>query len=1635
MIWKSLSPGRDLISSLSASRARPDPRDRPGRHGAPRRAIRPICHRLSILVGLLTAAPLHAAMVGTDLPYQTYRDFAENKGVFRPGARNISLYDKAGAPYAVLDRAPMIDFRVADTTGIATLVAPQYVVSVKHNGGYTGVTFGYRGDTRYTLVNRNNHRWEDFHSPRLNKIVTEVAPIAMTDAGDAAGTYADLSRFPVFYRVGSGVQRVRDRAGVRTRIAGGYAYLTGGTVGSPEDSYWFLQALPGATYSPKQGPMASYGGPGDSGSPLFAWDTRRGQWILVAVQTGWSGEGATLSAFDVIPLPDVMDVIDGKTDAPVITHQSDGEIHWTYDGTTGTGALNQAQASWTMHGRFGPNQAAALDHGKDLTFRGDALVVLESTVDQGAGALTFDGRYTVMPKDTQTWRGGGITVNAESFVDWQVNGVAADSLHKLGAGTLQISASGVNPGALNIGDGTVILAQRADAANRVQAFAAARIVSGRPTLVLADSRQIDPDNIQWGFRGGTLDINGNDVTFHRLNGADAGAVLTNSSSPATVNLAFAAPGGVNATTLWHGHFTGNVNIANTATPQSRFAIDGGIDSSGTFIQKNGLLYLQGHPVVHAANAAAVVDMLKSLGDDSLPTRPVSFTQPDWETRHFRMAALELRDAQLHLGRNAALATDIHADHSFVTLGSSSVFIDLNDGTDINTAPSAGESRAGTDVDTSKFEGGVTLANDSTLYIMERFNGGIDSTDSETHVSSAHALLDRPSVFTHSLLNLRDDARLTGRAGLASDGEVRVGANAILSMLAAADRTLPVTTYSAASWILNGQDAVLEAGPGTRLTGNILSDQAAQVRLGGGESGGLTAPRAADLGNSDAPETVYAGSVNAAQASMRIQETAHWIVTGDSTLKQLQASQALLSFDDMTQTRNGFMARAQSGPDMPGNLSPTAAILPAYTLTADTVAATDSTFALRVDPNGGDHDRLTITTGLSGSGNRLRITEFGDRPASAVPVAREDLLLSAPASAPADLFQLEQAYTDGAADTSSGGNPWLGGLAVSQDAGQRQWWFVSMRDDAPWRLSQDRQFDSLHLPTGGRVELSQPQAADWTPRTLQTGTLNASGVHFALTARPQEGASDSIRVATEALGDDNSLDLTLLVRGEVPDNASGRLLLASAPVSTADSYFKTGSVTQGLTVYVPNLEIVSTDTEKKWQLAYRAVERPADPPVEKPAEPPVEKPAETPEIETPQGGGASPGDAPALDGDPGPATNPGATDTPQTGDSSGSPEAPGDTAATEPAPPPADDPVLVVTPDAGGGAQTRPGLSLFTAVSLKLSELDALGSREEIVKRLGQAGVAADEGTIRKITEVRRQIARTGSLASLPRVSFVLETNQLDKRLGDVRQLNEDAGLWIKTSHGRADYQQIGLKHTTLQFGLDRKQGRQLYGIMGSYTQGSGQGDGALSERHTTGGIGLYYALIHEDGPFVDVIAKYLKTNQTYQFPSQLNIAAQGARSTSLLASVQAGWRLNLLNGGAFIEPSAEVVAGATSGYTLHGGKDSVDVRVNASRPVYAKIGAAVGLNLQSDAQHALAVSAGLFRLQNLRRGGSIDIVNNGSPDDVLRNPMADDSRYLVNLSLNARLSANWRLYSQVESSFAGKLKHDYSGQIGVRYQF
>ncbi|BEH99340.1 S6 family peptidase [Edwardsiella ictaluri] len=484
-----------------------------------------------LLLGGLAVPESYASIVSDEIPYSVFRDFAENKGVFQPGATDIAIYDKSGAKVGTLDLAPFPDFSSASTnTGFATLIAPQFIAGVAHNGGYTAVSFGYGNN--YRLLDRNNHPDFDFHVPRLNKIVTEVVPIPMTTAGIAPGTYQNIDRFPVFYHIGSGVQYTKARGGALHRLSGSYQYLTGGTIGRPSISDTSIVSGPGDTFNPAYGPLANYSAPGDSGSPLYGYDAQEGRWVLVAVTRAYAGESGTTNWWVVVPVGFVQAEMAKYSDPAVTFQAGEGALHWTYDNSTNLGTLSQQgnSTAFTMHGQAGTDPNA----GKSLTFTSDSgttqgEIILESSINQGAGVLTFDADYAVRAQDQQTWMGGGLIISADKTLDWQVNGVSNDNLHRLGEGTLHINGQGVNPGGLNVGDGLTLLDQRPDAAGHVQAFSSLNIASGRPTVKLMADGQIDPDSISWGFRGGVLDLNGHDMAFQMLRMADYGARVANSA--------------------------------------------------------------------------------------------------------------------------------------------------------------------------------------------------------------------------------------------------------------------------------------------------------------------------------------------------------------------------------------------------------------------------------------------------------------------------------------------------------------------------------------------------------------------------------------------------------------------------------------------------------------------------------------------------------------------------------------------------------------------------------------------------------------------------------------------------------------------------------------------------------------------------------------------------------------------------------------------------------------------------------------------------------------------------------------------------------------------------------------------------
>ncbi|HFR0026531.1 TPA: autotransporter outer membrane beta-barrel domain-containing protein, partial [Escherichia coli] len=468
-------------------------------------------------------------------------------------------------------------------------------------------------------------------------------------------------------------------------------------------------------------------------------------------------------------------------------------------------------------------------------------------------------------------------------------------------------------------------------------------------------KQINPDNIKWGYHGGKLDINGNSLTFHKLNGADDGAILTNSGSMANVNLDFNSPD-TTATiaNIWHGHFTGNLNINNevTAGTQNDFAIDGGVNTQGSITQQNGRLFMQGHPVVHAVSSQDVANKLKAQGDNSVLTQPVSFTQNDWENRQFSMAELNLQNAEFNLARNASLNTRINADHSTVTLGSEDLYIDLNDGNGVATKPTLGKSKATAEDDQSRFNGHVQLKQGSALTINEHFIGGIDSTDSATTITSTDTTLNQLSRFTQSSLSLGEGAKLTATAGLLSDGTVSSNAGASLSLLS----DQPGTMYSAQSWELSGQNTSLNVGAGGIIAGDINANDAASISFG-----------TTDINQS----TNYYGNISAPLASVTMKDTA-WLANEQSVVKSLTLNGSTLSF-------NRF---GQGG------------------LTSDTLEATNSSFIINAD--GKAADTVTVNQALTGGNNTLvvipttnSVKQGGD------PVS----LVTAPKNTQSDIFTL------------------------------------------------------------------------------------------------------------------------------------------------------------------------------------------------------------------------------------------------------------------------------------------------------------------------------------------------------------------------------------------------------------------------------------------------------------------------------------------------------------------------------------------------------------------------------------------------------------------------------------------------------
>ncbi|HFP0769668.1 TPA: autotransporter outer membrane beta-barrel domain-containing protein, partial [Escherichia coli] len=280
------------------------------------------------------------------------------------------------------------------------------------------------------------------------------------------------------------------------------------------------------------------------------------------------------------------------------------------------------------------------------------------------------------------------------------------------------------------------------------------------------------------------------------------------------------------------------------------------------------------------------------------------------------------------------------------------------------------------------------------------------------------------------------------------------------------------------------------------------------------------------------------------------------------------------------------------------------------------------------------------------------------------------------------------------------------------------------------------------------------------------------------------------------------------------------------------------------------------------------------------------------------------------------------------------------------------------------------------------------------------------------------------LASVGYKSFLSEVNNLNKRMGDLRDINGEAGAWARIMSGTGSAGGgFSDNHTHVQVGVDKKHeldGLDLFtGFTVTHTDSSASAD-AFKGKTKSVGAGLYASAMFDSGAYIDLIGKYVHHDNEYT----ATFAGLGIRDYSThswYAGAEAGYRCHVTED-TWIEPQAELVYGAVSGKQF-AWKDQgmhLSMKDRDYNPLIGRTGVDVGKSF-SGKDWKVTARAGL--------GYQFDLLANG--ETVLRDASGEkrikgekDSRMLMSVGLNAEIRDNVRFGLEFEKSAFGKYNVD-----------
>ena len=286
-----------------------------------------------------------------------------------------------------------------------------------------------------------------------------------------------------------------------------------------------------------------------------------------------------------------------------------------------------------------------------------------------------------------------------------------------------------------------------------------------------------------------------------------------------------------------------------------------------------------------------------------------------------------------------------------------------------------------------------------------------------------------------------------------------------------------------------------------------------------------------------------------------------------------------------------------------------------------------------------------------------------------------------------------------------------------------------------------------------------------------------------------------------------------------------------------------------------------------------------------------------------------------------------------------------------------------------------------------------------------------------------------------------ETNDLMKRMGDLRISPEDLGAWARMYRGKSSSDQdrtnFNLQYTAVQVGYDWKSGSDWrIGIAGSYMKGSSTYDNGSGD-NKEGNFGIYGTWTGKSGQYVDLIAKVARLENAYTVRNDFGHYVKGDyRNWGTSISAEYGRRISQ-QGSFFFEPQVELTYAHLNGvnysgrtdYKIGGEYQRLYMRQSAYNSLVGRIGLGIG---QETDRSTWFVKVSFYH----EFAGNMDTeYSDGINPSKYTHEGGKDSWVGLQLGGTMRLSDNCNFYGNFEKTFGGNVKTDWRVDAGLRWSF